>query len=140
MNYLFIKGNVPSSKNSKVWTGKFLISSKACREYEKATEPYWYELKKSFKEIFPTTAEPRRVGMYFVRKSKHKFDYINACQILADLMTDHGWIEDDNADYFIPVFLGYHYDKDKAGVYLVEMPNSLKLNSFLKALVSEIKN
>jgi len=139
MNYLFIKGNVPSSKNSKQWTGKFLISSKVCREYEKTTEPYWYELKKSFKEIFPTTAEPRRVGMYFVRKSKHKFDYINACQILADLMTEHGWIEDDNADCFIPVFLGYKYDKQKPGVYLLEVPENKKIPQVIDTMLADSK-
>ena len=37
MNEYFIKGNVPSLKNSKQWTGKLLISSKRVLEYERAT-------------------------------------------------------------------------------------------------------
>ena len=35
---VFIKGNVPSSKNSKRWTGKMLINSKTVMRYYKAVE------------------------------------------------------------------------------------------------------
>ena len=33
----FIPGNVPSSKNGKRWTGKYLISSKTVMKYRKDT-------------------------------------------------------------------------------------------------------
>jgi hypothetical protein len=39
MNSIFIAGNCPSSKNSKVWTGKYLVWSKAARKYVEDTEP-----------------------------------------------------------------------------------------------------
>lgn len=119
MNYLFIPGNVPSSKNSNQWTGKFLVKSKTCRKYISNTEDYFMTFRESFKEMFGSGKNPIKVGMYFVRDSKRRFDYINACQIIADLMVKNFWIEDDNADFFLPVFLGYSYDKKNSGVYLV---------------------
>ena len=33
-------------------------------------------------------------------------------------MVKNGWIDDDNAEEMIPVFLKYEYDKDNAGVYI----------------------
>ena len=33
VNEIFIKGNVPSSKNGKRWTGKYLIHSKTTMKY-----------------------------------------------------------------------------------------------------------
>lgn len=121
MDYIFVSGNVPSSKNSKQWTGRMLIDSKASREYRKDTEEYWSLFRQSFLDMFYEHEQPWKVGLYFVRKSKHKFDYINACQIIADLMTEYGWIIDDNADFFVPVFLGYRHDKHNSGVYIVSM-------------------
>ena len=59
---------------------------------------------------------PYSVGMYFIRDSKRRFDYNNISQIVTDLMAKHDWIEDDNADCIIPVFLGYEVDKKNAGV------------------------
>ena len=43
---IYIKGNVPSSKNSKRWTGKMLINSKIVMEYKKNTAYDWQ--KKQF--------------------------------------------------------------------------------------------
>jgi len=112
---IFIPGNVPSSKNSKTWTGKFLISSPTTQRYKKATEHYFMVHKMSFRKLFGNK-KPMNVGLYFIRDSKRRFDYINACQIVADLMVKYGWVEDDSADFFVPVFLGYHTDKKQAGV------------------------
>ena len=33
-------------------------------------------------------------------------------------MVKNGWIEDDNAEFIIPVFEQYEYDKEKPGVYI----------------------
>jgi hypothetical protein len=114
---IFIPGNVPSSKNSRLWTGKFLISSPTTQRYKKATEHYFLVYKKSYKKLFGNKY-PIQVGLYFVRDSKRRFDYINACQIIADLMVKYDWLPDDSADYFVPVFLGYHIDKKNAGVII----------------------
>lgn len=114
---IFIPANVPSSKNSRLWTGKFLISSPTTQRYKKATEHYFLLYKKNYKKLFGNKY-PMQVGLYFIRDSKRKFDYINACQIIADLMVKYNWLPDDSANYFVPVFLGYHVDKKNAGVII----------------------
>lgn len=113
---IFIPGNVPSSKNSKVWTGKFLISSKVTRNYIKDTALIWKASTHEWLKLIKNVPPPYYVGLYFIRDSKRKFDYINACQVVADLMVDYGWIEDDNTDFFVPVFLGTEVDKANCGV------------------------
>lgn len=113
---IFIESNVPSSKNSKVWTGKFLVWSKAAQNYRKATKQQWIENKELF--ISQIYEYPIKVSFKFVRGTKHKFDYINPLETLFDLMVEYKWIEDDNADIIIPVFEKYEYDKDKPGVYI----------------------
>ena len=57
-----------------------------------------------------------KIGFYFIRDSKRKFDYINAAQLPLDLMQDYDWIDDDDANNVIPVFLGYEVDKKNPGV------------------------
>lgn len=115
---IFIPGNVPSSKNSKQWTGKFLVWSKSAQKYVKDTAPKW----KAFATMFKLSAEGIELPLYvefeYHRKSKHQFDYVNPTQTILDLMKKFGWIEDDNADIIIPVFKPYVYDKENPGVYI----------------------
>lgn len=115
-----IKGNVPSSKNSKQWVGKYLINSKTVRNYLKAYEYQWNleENKKKFKEMIKGTSKPYYIGFYFIRDSKRKFDYVNIAQLPLDLMVKYGWIEDDNCTEIIPVFKGYEINKDNSGVII----------------------
>lgn len=115
---IFIKGNVPSSKNSKQWTGKYLISSKTVRNYINKFSYQFYSLEniKKFKEMLKDKEKPYKIGFYFIRDTKRKFDYINILQIVCDLMVKAGMIEDDNADEIIPVFLGYEVNKENSGV------------------------
>ena len=115
---IFIEGNVPSSKNSKQWTGKFLINSKTVSKYLKEYGNQWQNevTIECFKSGLQDKEKPYKIGFYFVRDSKRKFDYINACQLPCDLMVKHGWIDDDNCDEIIPVFLGYKVDTKGAGV------------------------
>lgn len=66
---------------------------------------------------------PIKIGFHFVRQTKHRFDFHNAVQIIADLMVAHDFIEDDDMDCFIPVPLKkngrwYSYDKENPGVYI----------------------
>ncbi len=119
---IFIPGNVPSSKNGKQWTGKYLIHSKSTRNYIKASKKHYQEgrdlflcqlLKRDIKETFPI-----HVSFYFIRNSKRKFDYLNPAQTVQDLMVEFGWIEDDNCDLLLPHFAGYHVDKENAGVII----------------------
>lgn len=118
---IFIPGNVPSSKNSKQWTGKFLVWSKTAQKYVKDTKPYWEQFKLRFEnEIFIQCNNkfPIYVEFEYHRKSRHQFDYVNPTQTILDLMKKFGWIEDDNADIIIPVFKPYVYNKENPGVYI----------------------
>ena len=118
---IFIPGNVPSSKNSRVWTGKFFVSSKAVTKWRKDTKPYWEDNLALFNDMLLDAYDgisPIRLEITFVRNSKHKFDYINPCQTIMDEMVKYGWLPDDNADIVIPVFEPYEYDKSNPGVYL----------------------
>lgn len=113
---IFIPGNVPSSKNSKQWTGKMLISSKTVRNYIKEHEKEWALYKNDFLKLVKNKPKPYKVTFYFIRDTKRKFDYINACQLPCDLMVKLGWIDDDNCDEIIPVFKGYEVNKNNPGV------------------------
>ena len=121
---IYIEGNIPSLKNSKqifknARTGKmFITSSKTVKKYMEIYGSQWENEKtiKKFKELVKDLKKPYRVGFYFIRDSKRKFDYINALQLPLDLMTANGWIDDDNCDEIIPVVLGYEVDKTNPGV------------------------
>lgn len=113
---IFIAGNVPSSKNSKRWTGKMLINSKTVMRYIKETKKQYVLNCQVFKEMTVGLEYPIVVSFKFIRGSKHKFDYINPAQTVQDLMVKNYWIEDDNMNYIIPHFEPYEYDKENPGV------------------------
>ena len=113
---IFIRGNIPSSKNSKQWTGKFLINSKTTREYIKATKNEWLLNKNEFLEMLKGKEKPYKIELYFIRDSKRKFDYINVAQIVFDLMQEYEYIENDDCINVVPIFKGYRVDKANAGV------------------------
>lgn len=136
----FIQGNVPSLKNSKIKTSKGIFSSKtvtryirtfnilkySCRDkyvnHKKNSETIFYNIcSEAFSKIDKT--RPIQVYFHFIRNSRHKFDFHNATQIIADLFTAYDFIEDDNMDYFIPFPLKikgewYSYDKNNPGVII----------------------
>ena len=58
------------------------------------------------------------VSLYFVRDSKRAFDYINAAQIVFDLLVAHGVFPDDSVKYVRPIFDGYRVDPNNPGVYV----------------------
>ena len=114
----FIPGNVPSSKNGKRWTGKYLISSKTVIKYRKETKPIYKKLMSSFLKVYNKYEEPVTISFRFIRGSRRKFDQINPAQTVQDDMVEHGWLVDDNADLVLPAFKPYHYDKTNPGVYI----------------------
>lgn len=142
---IFLPGNVPALKNNKVKTSKGIFSSPAVTEYihtfgitkysssKKTVELYKTKKKlpkKLFKEYFKDLKikenEPILLGFHFVRKTMHRFDFGNAIELIADLLTAHNIIEDDNANFFLPFPLmidgnWYSYDKDKPGVYIKQI-------------------
>ena len=113
---IFISGNVPSSKNSKHWTGKRLINSETVMKYKKNTADEWWQEGIKFREMLKSKEKPYKIGFYFIRNSKRAFDYVNVAQLPLDLMQENEWIENDNMENIVPVFLGYEVDKENAGV------------------------
>ncbi len=136
---LFIKGNVPSLKNSKIKTSRGIFSSKTVKRYLNSLGIQSYSPSKKivkgyvnrpneFEKVFDffkskLINKPYEIGFHFVRKSKHSFDFNNANQIIADLLTAHNIIEDDDMNNFIPFAFKindkyYTYDKENPGVYI----------------------
>ena len=118
---IFIAGNTPSSKNSKQFvtlkTGKkLLLNSKTVQNYIKDSKADWLINKNEFFKMLKGKNKPYKIELYFIRDSKRKFDYINAAQIIFDLMQEYEYIEDDDSTNIIPIFKGFEVDKARAGV------------------------
>lgn len=120
---IYIGGNVASSKNSKRWTGKCLIGSKTTMAYKKNTAKEYALLANTFRTMLKGKTPPYRVEFTFIRDSKRLCDVHNLVQIVADMMVEYGWIEDDNYTIFIPVFTNVIVDKKKAGVIIRVLGN-----------------
>lgn len=97
-----------------------LIKSKTVREYDKNYGYQYFDPEniKKFKKMIEHKIKPIKIGFYFIRDSRRKFDYVNIAQYPLDLMVKHGWIDDDNCNEIIPVFLGYRVDKFKSGMII----------------------
>jgi len=133
---IFIKGNVPSLKNSKVKTSRGVFMSKTCRHYlqslgiknfgKAGVEDYKTRInifRASVGNYFDGVQYPCLLGVHFVRDSKRKFDFINGCQIVFDLLVAHGYLIDDDMDHIIPTPMmisdsWYTIKKDNPGVLL----------------------
>ena len=118
MAEIFIAGNVPSSKNSKVWTCKYLVHSKTVTNYIKNTKEDWINNKEKFEELVQDKEIPYKIEFTFIRNSRRRFDYINPCQTVQDLMVKYDYIQDDNCDCIIPSFGEYKYNKEESGVII----------------------
>mgnify|MGYP001617846828 CR=1 FL=1 len=142
---VFIEGQVPSLKNSKIKTSRGIFMSKTCMNYlrslniqgfsssKKTVKGYvskdkpnlfLEQIKPLIKELAKGSIEnPLIFGLHFVRKTKAKFDYNNSSQMIFDLLTAHSLIEDDSMSYVIP--FPYKKDgkwfslsKERPGVYI----------------------
>lgn len=120
---IFIKGNVPSLKNSKVKTSRGIFSSptvkkwlssigiqsfssskKIVKGYVDSNRPNEIELLRSkFEEMLDGKGTPIFIGYHQVRNSKRLFDFSNSIEVIQDLLTAHDIIEDDNVKYVFPV-------------------------------------
>lgn len=126
----FIRGySVPSKKNSRqnfVRNGKQIsIPSKNHAEYVKMTsmqyEIFGIEFRKAVQVL--GLEYPLNIEFTFIRDSKRRFDYCNACQTVEDIMVANKWIEDDSADFLIPSFGKYRIDKENPGVIIKILTN-----------------
>lgn len=138
---IFIPGNVPSLKNSKIKTSRGIFPSATVKRYLQMVgiQKYSSRLKEVkgyvnrdniFKEVGPYFEEhlkgketPYKIGFHFVRKDRRDFDFNNATQIIQDLLVAHDFIEDDCCRVMLPFPMeidGNYYtvDKENPGVYL----------------------
>ena len=122
----FISGNTPSSKNSRVFTGTYFIPSAYTRKWIKRTKNEWAAQKIAFREALQGITRPYYIEFTFIRKTRHRFDYINIAQAVQDQMSYYGWIEDDDADNLKPYFGDYQYDKSNPGVIIKILKNKPK--------------
>jgi hypothetical protein len=121
---IFIEGNVPSSKNSRVWTGRFSVESKRVQQYRRETKGQFLENKELFLSMIKNKEKPYLIGFHFVRGNRHKWDFCNMLQIVQDLFVENGYVDDDNCDEMFPIPYirnGRYYSVDKlhCGVYIV---------------------
>ena len=118
---VFVPFNTPSLKNSKVYTAKGVFPSPSVKKYLQKLGVKKYSVHKGtfenyktrpnlfekavgpMKGFLSTRKTPYEISLFFIRNSKRKFDWINAAQIICDLLTAHGVIQDDNMDYLIPI-------------------------------------
>lgn len=120
---IFIKSNVPSSKNNKVWTGRHLVWSKRALAYKKETKDQFLENKELFLSMLKDHREPYAIGFHFVRNNRHKFDFVNMVQTVQDLMVEYGYLEDDNTSIMLPFPFKiddkyYSINTENPGVYI----------------------
>ncbi len=117
---IFIKGNVPALKNSKVKTSRGIFSSPTVKKFLKTlgiqsfssskktikgyvTRPNEFEnLRTQFEEKLKNKEFPILIGFHFIRNSKHNWDFGNATEIIFDLLTAHDIIPDDNVKFVFP--------------------------------------
>ena len=138
---IFIPGNVPSSKNSRINTKHGSFASKTVKAYlnnlgiqsysssKKIVKGYVNKpnLIENLREDFVKQIEgkelPLEIGFHFVRNSLRKWDFHNIVQAPLDLLTAHDIIIDDNIDCVVPFALKiddkfYSVDKLNPGVWI----------------------
>ena len=123
VDMIFIPGNIPSLKNSKVKTSRGIFSSPAVSKFlrsigiqgfnsrKKTVKGYvdpnrpnqFGALRSTFMSMKAGKDDPIIIGYHQVRSSKRLFDFSNSVEILQDLMTAHDFIEDDNVKHVFPV-------------------------------------
>lgn len=114
MTTITLIGNTPSKKSNQIIVkGRTLIlPSKRYTEWKKLNMPRLESTYRIFTIKNIAFKFPIVLKMFFYRGTRHRFDYMNVGQSVADLLRDAGVIPDDNMEIIRPIFLGYKYDKD----------------------------
>ena len=77
--------------------------------------------KDKFIELTKDKQFPLRIGFYFYRDSKRKWDFVNIAQCPLDLFQQYGYIEDDDTKHVIPIYLGEAVVNKKKSRIFVEI-------------------
>jgi hypothetical protein len=120
---IFIPGNVPSLKNSKVKSKRGIFASPTVGKYlrklgiqsfssrhktvkgyvDKARPNQIEKFREDVKQMKLGKENPLFIGFHQVRDSKRKFDFSNSVEVIQDLFVAHDFIEDDNVEYMFPI-------------------------------------
>lgn len=147
---VFLKGNIPSLKNSKEiqvykkWipdpndpTSKILKQfnrlgySKSVDKYLKEYEDIYMQAKVDIMNLFKGD-EVWHIGFYFCRDSRRKFDFNNVTQIIQDLFVKYNYISDDNMTALYPYPLGYELNTSEPGVWIYNVKNLIPLEALIR--------
>ena len=110
------KGNLRTEKNIN-------LPSKRTKEYYESMANHMLLNKPKWMAMKQGVEFPLHVLFTFIRDSKRKFDVINPCQTIQDLMVHSGWLEDDNSEIIIPYFGIPRVDKNNPGVEIQIIKN-----------------
>ncbi len=113
-----IKGDLLSTKNHQViaknkYSGKrFVIKNKPAKKQEDSLGWQLLAQKKEWQKMLGLgRMYPLRIRFRIYRKNESRWDYINIIQGLADAMIRVGFLPDDDAKHFLPVFDKYEIDE-----------------------------
>lgn len=106
-----------STKNSrqfrKLPDGRTILGKRyQVIKFEKELDKILQNHKDTWMEMIKDKKYPLKVGFFVYRSTKRRWDWQNIIQGLADAMTRNGYIEDDSAYFFTPVYLGWDIDKE----------------------------
>lgn len=123
-NVIWIPFHVPSSKNGKIKTRWGLVNSKFVRQYISISEEHYAQNKDKFLALIEGKPLPIKIGFHFLRKTRHKYDFVNPVQTVQDIMQKQDWIGNDDIDTIVPfpftIFKKYTHvvPKEQSGVFI----------------------
>ena len=116
-NCIILYTDLYSTKNARQFRrlkdGRTILTKRyAVIKFEKQLDELLERHKPMWMEMIKDKKYPLKVGFYVYRRTRMRWDWQNIIQGLADGMTRNGYIEDDSASYFTPVYLGWDIDKE----------------------------
>jgi Holliday junction resolvase RusA-like endonuclease len=99
-----IKGRIPSKKNSKRRTWKFLISSKAYMD--------WHKQNIQSLRLCEKISWNCSVEIHIRFPDKRRSDLTNKAESIMDILVDAGVLEDDSWKVVNSLKLSWSYDKE----------------------------
>jgi hypothetical protein len=111
----WIPGNTPSSKNGKVWTGRYFVVSNSVRKWQSGSKGAWKDQKDDFVNLTSGLPMPLFVHLTFIRNRRSLFDYYGPGETIMDEMVHRNWVNDDNVYQVVPVFGKFVHNPSNPG-------------------------
>jgi Holliday junction resolvase RusA-like endonuclease len=117
--HLQVKGRIPSKKNNKVWTGKYLVSSANYKKWEASA----IEQLAKHRDLFIEKAE---IQMEIFWPDKRSADLTNKAESIMDMLVQANIIKDDNWKVIDSVYLrsgGLDRKNPRVDIWIKEIKN-----------------